>query len=178
MPEVGQIDTQQVLKLIEERSRELCDVVAALDQAMLDRPARAPGWSRLNVLCHLRYGAVASHQITDATLAGRAASFYPGGRDLQRPYTLEPALGEPPLHVVPSLRDECAGLLGTWRGLAAPSWELPVAGDEDDPTGACNTLRDLAVLRLVELMRHGDDLDLDLSPPPPALHTEHHPPCP
>ena len=41
------------------------DIVSALAaMGSLSAPSRLPGWSRLTVACHLRYGAIASRRMT------------------------------------------------------------------------------------------------------------------
>lgn len=162
--EVVGIDIERVLSLIEARSAEICDAAAELDIAGLEAPSSIAGWSRLTIVCHLRYGAQACRQITRATLAGRPSAFYPGGRELQRPYTLKPALGEPPVHVVPSLEHECALLGEVWRAVPDAAWALPLIADDDDDDPVAPTLSGLAHLRLSEVMTHGDDLDVGLAP--------------
>lgn len=152
---------------ISSRTDEICDRLDALDDLDLDRPSLLPGWSVLTIACHLRYGAQALRQLTTATLGDLPAAFYPGGRDLQRPYTLQPALGEPRLHVIESLRHESGELARSWAALDDDDWDrsiIPHPGD-DDTLGAMR-LRGLALLRLTEVMVHGTDLGLGMSPWP------------
>lgn len=161
------IDMAAVGAAIAARTDELCNRLAELDLDDLDRPSLLPGWSALTVACHLRYGAQALRQITSATLAEEPSAYYPGGRDVQRPFTLEPALGEPRLHVIESLRHESGELRGLWVALDDGDWDRTmVPHPEDDDSLGAMPLRDLALLRLVEVMVHGSDLGLGLGPWP------------
>ena len=152
---------------ISARTDELCDRLGALELDDLDGPSLLPDWTRLTIACHLRYGAQALRQITAATLAEVPSSYYPGGRDLQRPFTLSPALGEPRQHVLDSLRHESGELRALWVALEDGDWDRPMIPhpDDDDSLGAM-PLRDLALLRLVEVMVHGSDIGLGLAPWP------------
>ncbi len=166
---VGEVPEAEVVELVSERSREICQAVETLDAAELEHPSALPEWTRLTIVCHLRYGAQATRQMTEAALGGRPSAFYPGGRDLQRPYTLRPALGEAPLHVVESLVEECEALTALWSGLSALQWTL-VAREHDETRSLGDpTLADLARLRLTEVQVHGSDLDLGLSPWPASF---------
>lgn len=161
------IDMAAVGAAISTRTDELCDHLGALELDHLDRPSLLPDWTALTIACHLRYGAQALRQITAATLAEVPSSYYPGGRDLQRPFTLQPALGEPRLHVIESLRHESGELRALWVALDDADWDRAMIPhpDDDDSLGAM-PLRDLALLRLVEVMVHGSDLGLGLTPWP------------
>ncbi|MEM7284931.1 MAG: maleylpyruvate isomerase family mycothiol-dependent enzyme [Actinomycetota bacterium] len=161
------IDMAAVGAMVSARTDQLCDRLGTLEVDQLERPSLLPGWSVLTVACHLRYGAQALRQITAATLAEAPSAYYPGGRDVQRPFTLEPALGEPRGHVVESLRHEAGELRALWTALDDDAWGrsmIPHPGD-DDTLGPI-PLRDLALLRLVEVMVHGSDLGLGLAPWP------------
>ncbi len=149
---------------IQARTARLVAACAELDA--LEQPTLLPDWTVLTVACHLRYGAKVLTQITEATCAGQPSAYYPGGRDLQRPFTLRPALGEPRHHVIDSLAAESDALTRLLSGLSADDWDRPmISTDTTDPLGAV-TLRELGLLRLVEVMVHGSDLGLGLDPWP------------
>lgn len=57
-----------------------------LDDLALEAPSQLSGWSRLTILCHLRYGTQALRRMTIDALAGRETSYYPLGREHQRPH--------------------------------------------------------------------------------------------
>ena len=161
------IDMTAVGAAISARTDQLCDRLCELDVDDLEQPSLLPGWTVLTIACHLRYGSQALRQITSATLEGEPSAYYPGGRDVQRPFTLQPALGEPRGHVIDSLRHESDELRALWVQLADTDWDrtmTPHPGD-DDSLGAMS-LRDLALLRLVEVMVHGSDAGLGLAPWP------------
>ncbi len=163
------ISAVEMTKLVSERSEEVCAALEALDLGELDAPTALPGWSRLTIACHLRYGAQACRQMTEAALAGRPSAFYPGGRELQRPYTLRPALGESALHVMESLREECLSLAGLWAGLDEGDWGIVAYEHEETRSLGDPTLRELGLLRLTEVQIHGDDLQVGLGPWPAAF---------
>lgn len=100
------------------RTTTLLDILADLDDAELSGPSELPGWSRLTIACHLRYGAAAILRMTRDALDGQETSYYPEGRDRQRPKTLRPAPHE-------TARD----VLENWRALAAPSMRTGLPWD-------------------------------------------------
>jgi uncharacterized protein (TIGR03083 family) len=146
------------------RTAAICRSLGELDTDGLLSPSSLPGWSRLTIACHLRYGARALSRMTADAVAGRPTAYYPLGRADQRPGTLEPAPGEEPAGVVASLDEASAALTEDWRSLAPGGWGLPVlepAGQVDlGPT----TIATLVLLRLTEVEVHGTDLDLGLPP--------------
>lgn len=141
-----------VLEAIAVRTALVVDALAAAD---LGAPSALPGWSRETIACHLRYGAAALRWMTEDTIAGRPTAFYPEGRDVQRPATLQPAPGE---DVVTSLREVSAALDQAWAEVG--DWRATVI----EPEGVFPTLESMAVLRLTEVEVHGTDLDLGLPP--------------
>jgi uncharacterized protein (TIGR03083 family) len=147
-------------------ARRTGEVVAALDaldeSALLGRSA-LPGWSRLTIACHLRYGARALVRMTGAALRGEPAAYYPGGRLAQRPATLEPAPGEAPAEVASSLADHGARLHELWSGLDERQWRIEVREPGDRPDLGALPLVRLALLRLTEVEVHGTDLDVGLA---------------
>jgi uncharacterized protein (TIGR03083 family) len=144
------------------RSRT-ADVVAALDAvgpSAMDGSSSLPGWTRLTIACHLRYGASASLRMTIDALAGRSTSFYPAGRSVERPGTLAPGEGEEPADVVRSLAVTGDRLHDAWTPLSADRWPTVVEEPADNPDLGPVTIGRLAFLRLTEVEVHGTDLDL------------------
>ena len=116
----------------------------------------------MTIACHLRYGASAlAHMTTDA-LAGRPTSYYPGGREEERPGTLVPAPGETPRSVVTSLADHSAALNTLWNARDDAEWAKPVREPPDNTDLGVVELGRLPLLRLTELEVHGGDLGLGL----------------
>ncbi|MEL6983369.1 MAG: maleylpyruvate isomerase N-terminal domain-containing protein, partial [Actinomycetota bacterium] len=66
------------------RQSEIDRALAELDERRLRDPSHLPGWDRLTIACHLRFGAQASERMTTEALAGAPAAFYPKGRSHQR----------------------------------------------------------------------------------------------
>ena len=135
-------------------------LVGRLERVDLETPSLLPGWSRLAIVCHLRYDAEALRQMTIDAMAGRPASYYPEGRALQRPGTLEPRPGESPADVLASLREASAALDATWS--AVEHWPLNVHEPADNVDLGTVRLLDLPMFRLTEVEVHGTDLDVGL----------------
>jgi uncharacterized protein (TIGR03083 family) len=153
-----------IVEAVQRRSDELISAVRAQSDQHLALPARLPGWSRLTILCHLRFGATMTRRMTRATIDGQPTTFYPEGRATQRPTTLRPAPGESSQQVVESLAVQAAELADVWAGLGPNEWARPVV-DSNDSGGLRRvplTIGDLALLRLTEVEVHGTDLDVGL----------------
>lgn len=146
------------------RHREINRRLSNVDERELRSPSLLPGWDRLTIVCHLRFGAVATARMTEDAVAGRSTSFYPDGRAVQRQATLEPDRGESHADVVRSLADQSTRLDELWRTLDDRLWRLPVEEPEENPDLGRIDVWTLAILRLTEVEVHGSDLDLDLSP--------------
>ena len=134
---------------------QVCDALVRTD---LDAPSLLPGWSRRTIACHLRYGAEALRQMTVDALADREASYYPLGRDAQRPSTLVPR--GPDDDVVASLRHESDRLHEIWS--TVDDWALTVWEPANNPDLGNVPLRRLLLARLTEVEVHGTDLDAGL----------------
>lgn len=139
-------------------TRALVDAVADVD---LLAPSLLPGWSRLTIVCHLRYGAEAMRRMTIDALEGRRTAYYPEGRATQRPGTLEPRDGESPADVVQSLEDASAALDRTWSTLT-DEWRTLVQEPDDNFDLGAYPLFDMPIFRLTEVEVHGVDLDVGL----------------
>jgi uncharacterized protein (TIGR03083 family) len=148
---------------VARRTDEIVGAQRALDDEELLAPSTLPGWDRLTLVCHLRYGATALARKTQAALEGRTAAYYPAGRSRQRPGTLRPEPGETPSDVVASLARHSADLHASWSGLTEAQWQLDVVEPPDYPDLGTLRLERLPVLRLTEVEVHGTDLDLGLS---------------
>jgi uncharacterized protein (TIGR03083 family) len=136
--------------------------LAALSANDLQGESALPGWSRVTVACHLRYGAIALQRMTDDTLSGRDASFYPLGRERQRPHTLELAAGEQIEGLVGSVAGASRTLTDRWSELTVDEWGTPIREPRDNPDLGAPTLAELALLRLTEVEVHGVDLDVGI----------------
>ena len=148
---------------IARRTDEVVAALRSLDEPDLLAPSELPGWSRLTIACHLRYGATALAPMTDAVLADLPTSYYPGGRDRQRPGTLSPEPGETRAPSSRAWRRRSADLDARWAGLAPDDWSRPVREPDDLPDLGTLTLAQLALLRLTEVEVHGTDLGLGLA---------------
>lgn len=144
------------------RTAEIVQALAALDDEDLVGPSRLEGWSRLTIACHLRYGARTLSRMTEDVIAGRRTSYYPAGREHQRPATLTPDRGETPGEVVHSLAENGQLLDARWASLATEHWALPFREPDGNPDLGALPLVDLALLRLTEVEVHGSDLDVGL----------------
>jgi hypothetical protein len=147
---------------IDQRTDRIVEVLSQLDESGVAAASLLPGWSRLTIACHLRYGAEALRAMTEATLAGLPASYDPQGRAQQRPGTLLPKPGERTIDIVGSLAETAARLSHLWSALEEPTWNLQVGEPVGNLDLGPTTLGRLALLRLTEVEVHGSDLGLDL----------------
>ena len=144
-----------------ERTSLLITALRQLDDEVLHGASELDGWSRLTIVCHLRYGTVAALRMTTDTQSGRATSYYPHGRSRQRPATLLPAPHEQPRDVLDDWEQASAALTQTWSGLAPEEWALEVVEPADNPDLGTIPLARLALARLTEVDVHGVDLAID-----------------
>jgi maleylpyruvate isomerase len=147
---------------IEERTRQIADALGALDDRALRAPSRLDGWSRLTIACHLRYGAEALARMTRHAIAGAPTTYYPDGRDQQRPSTLIPRPGESGADVVASLATSGDEVVRLWSTMTDDDWRLEGSEQGDTFDLRSLSLADLALLRLTECEVHGSDLALGL----------------
>jgi uncharacterized protein (TIGR03083 family) len=155
-------EAPSLARAVLERSAAITETLLKLDPAELTAPSLLPGWTRLTIACHLRYGAAALQRMTEAAFRGERAAYYPDGRSLQRPSTLSPHPGEDAIDVVASLAGESFWLDQVWRDLTPADWATKVVEPKDNvDLGPC-TLSVLALLRLTEVEVHGTDLDVGL----------------
>jgi hypothetical protein len=56
---------------VAERTREITESLRSLDDGANRSPSLLPGWSRLTVACHLRFGAEALLRMTRDARAGK-----------------------------------------------------------------------------------------------------------
>ncbi len=154
----------EIAAAVAMRHRELSRVLETIDLETLLGESELPGWSRLTIVCHLRYGAQASEQMTSDALADLPTGFYPGGRAAQRPSTLQPAPDESAADVIQSFNESSAVLDETWSHIPAEAWDETTTREPvGNPDLGSFTLKELAILRLTEVEVHGTDLDLGLS---------------
>jgi uncharacterized protein (TIGR03083 family) len=153
---------QAVPDAIARRTDEIVAALGRLGESELHQDSELPGWSRLTIACHLRYGAEAVTRMTTEALGGRPTSYYPGGREAQRAATLAPAAGEAGRAVVDDLGHRGRALHSLWSSLSPGDWTTEVT----EPAGAVDlgpvTLTRLALLRLSEVEVHGTDLGIGL----------------
>jgi uncharacterized protein (TIGR03083 family) len=147
---------------IDHRTARIIEALSKLDESGVATASLLPGWNRLTIACHLRYGAAALMAMTEATLAGLPASYYPQGRAEQRPHTLLPNIGERPSDVVGSLARTSERLSHVWSSLHDATWNLQVIEPAENLDLGPTTLGRLALLRLTEVEVHGSDLGLNL----------------
>jgi uncharacterized protein (TIGR03083 family) len=144
------------------RTRQIVGALRDLGDQGLHSPSGLDGWSRLAIVCHLRYGAEALARMTRHAIAGAPTAYYPGGREQQRPSTLVPRPGESGADVVASLATSSDDLVRLWSTMTDDDWtrEGSKAGDTYDRRSL--SLADLALMRLTECEVHGSDLALGL----------------
>lgn len=151
----------EVARVAGERTGQLLAMLRQVDAAGFEAPSLLPGWSRLTIVCHLRYGTRALRRMTLDALAGRTTSYYPVGRAHQRPATLVPAPGERPIEVLDDWRSAAADLDGIWSTLDDAQWSTEVVEPPDNPDLGAIALGGLALARLTEVDVHATDLGID-----------------
>ena len=145
-----------------ERTAELAHRLLKIERSALVEHSLLPGWTRLTIACHLRYGAAALKRMTKTALRGEPTAYYPDGRALQRPGTLVPRRGEGPVDVVASLAGESFWLDQAWRDLTKIAWQTEVVEPKGNADLGPRGLDALVLLRLTEVEVHGTDLDVGL----------------
>jgi maleylpyruvate isomerase len=153
---------RQLAAAAAQRTEAIVGALGRLDDDALRAPSELPGWSRLTIACHLRYGAGVLVRMTRATLGGQPAAYYPEGRARQRPGTLVPSDGEPPRDVVVALAGYSRDLDQVWSTLDGRAWSRAVVEPRDNPDLGPSDLARLLLLRLTEVEVHGSDLGLGL----------------
>ncbi len=156
--------TAALVAAVAARHAEIRRVLRGLDEQQLRQPSCLPGWDRLTIVCHLRYGAATSRRMTDDAIAGRPTAFYPRGREGQRASSLAPMPDESPLDVVAALDDEARRLDERWSRVDQRHWQRSIEEPEGNRDLGPITLETLALLRLTEVEVHGTDLDLGCAP--------------
>lgn len=153
----------ELVEALQRRSATVVEALTALPyEDPLDAPSLLPGWTRLTIACHLRYGSHALLRMTSDALEGRPTAYYPEGRANQRPATLAPAPGESPRQVLADLAEAEAALVARWQDLAPADWRTEVREPGDNPDLGTVSLGVLAMSALTEREVHGGDLDLGL----------------
>ena len=152
----------ELIDSINERTRRIIESLRGLNEDELHRPSELADWSRLTIACHLRFGAETLSRMTSAALAGQPVTYYPEGRELQRPRTLLPVPGESPSEVVESLAIFSEELHQVWSGLGSSAWKADIAERLEDRDLGSVPLGRLPLLRLTEVEVHGTDLGLNL----------------
>lgn len=144
------------------RTAAIVDALNVGGSDALSAPSRLLGWTRLTIVCHLRFGADALLRMTSAGISGQRAAYYPDGRASQRPRTLEPLLGEDPMEVVESLRRLSTELDQVWNHLDDRAWGQKIIEPDGNPDLGTVQVSALPLLRLTEVEVHGSDLDIGL----------------
>jgi len=152
-----------------ERTTRLLRAVRQIDKASLEGPSQLPGWSRLTIVCHLRYGTHALRRMTQDALAGRETSYYPEGRDRQRPSTLVRFPGEGPCDVVNDWEAAASSLDWEWSAVEDVQWGTEVLEPAGNPDLGTIPLARLALARLTEVDVHGTDLGIGAADWSPTL---------
>jgi uncharacterized protein (TIGR03083 family) len=152
---------EELARAAGERTQRLIASLRELDEVALEAPSQLPGWSRLTIACHLRYGSHALRRMTLDALAGRETSYYPRGRVRQRPATLMPAHGERHSDVLDDWQSIAADLDSVWATLDDQRWRTAVIEPANNPDLGSVPLGRLALARLTEVDVHATDLGID-----------------
>jgi maleylpyruvate isomerase len=148
-----QSNYSHVVAAIARRTTEIVNRLGGVSEQELLAPSQLPGWSRLTIVCHLRYGAEALTAMTQATLNDSPTSYYPEGRDRQ---------GEGPHAVVAALGEVGETLQRLWASLGEREWQRVVVEPPDNSDLGAIPLGRLPLLRATEVEVHGTDLGVGL----------------
>lgn len=155
--------SQQIVDAGRERARNIVETLSGLDDDELRGPSGLPEWSRLTIVCHLRFGAGALSRMTRSAVQGMPVAYYPEGREVQRRGTLVPLAGESPQDVVSSLARLSEELHEAWTALDSGAWGAEIVEPQDNPDLGPIPLGRLPLLRLTEVEVHTTDLGLNLA---------------
>lgn len=150
----------ELARVAGERTSALLSRVRELGPEVLHEPSQLPSWSRLTIVCHLRYGSHALLRMTRDTLANRETSYYPDGRMAQRPRTLMPSPGESVQRVLDDWERAAVELDGEWSTVTVEQWKTDVIEPAGNPDLGTVPLARLALARLTEVEVHGTDLGI------------------
>lgn len=143
-----------------ERTRLVLSALRQMNEAVLERPSDLPGWSRLTIVCHLRYGTKALLRMTLDALTGRETAHYPLGRARQRPKTLVLSPNEKPADLLDDWQSAAEELDAEWSRLDDDQWATDVVEPAANPDLGTIPLARLALARLTEVDVHGTDLNI------------------
>jgi hypothetical protein len=154
---------QETIDAVDVRSRTIAHSLRALSEDELHQHSELPEWSRLNLVCHLRFGAEALIRMTGSAIQDIPVAYYPEGRDRQRPQTLVPKPGESPQEVVESFAQLSGELAVQWSCLPSAAWDRDIVEPPENPDLGRLPLPILPPLRLTEVEVQGGDLGLNLT---------------
>lgn len=160
MEDVAHAD--ELVRVGSERTHRLLASLRELSVHEFYEPSELPGWDRLTITCHLRYGTRALLRMARDGLAGRETSYYPAGRHRQRPATLRPAPGERPSAVLDDWGSAATELDRAWSAIRGDRWSIDVVEPSDNPDLGTVPLARLALARLTEVDVHGTDLGIGI----------------
>lgn len=161
MEDIARAD--EVARVAGERTQRLLEALRELDDRDFYEPSRLPGWDRLTIVCHLRYGCRAILRMTVGALAGRETAYYPEGREAQRARTLRPSPGERPTDVLDDWASAAADLDREWATVDRGDWSIEVVEPIHNPDLGTIPLARLALARLTEVDVHGTDVGIGVS---------------
>jgi uncharacterized protein (TIGR03083 family) len=150
-------------------TQRLLAALREMDDGDFAAPSQLPGWDRLTIVCHLRYGCRAMLRMTRDATSGRDTAYYPEGRDAQRPATLRPSPGERPTDVLDDWASAAADLDREWAAVDSDGWRTDVVESLDNPDLGTIPLARLALARLTEVDVHGTDLGIGVGDWNPTL---------
>lgn len=159
----------ELAQVASERTQRLITALRELHDPAFEAPSELPGWDRLTIVCHLRYGCVAMRRMTREAMAGRATAYYPEGRDTQRPATLRPSPRERPTDVLDAWSAAAGELDRLWATVDREGWKTDIVEPADNPDLGTIPLARLAMARLTEVDVHGTDLGIGFSDWSPTL---------
>ncbi len=152
-------DTERAVAACREAHARLVGRLGPVDDVVVHRPSRLPGWSIGHVLSHLARNADSLVRMLEAAGDGRSVAQYPGGPS-QRDGEIETGASRNAAAIVNDLRTSAERLDGAFAGASPAAWAGAGRTREGDPA-PCSLF---PLRRLGEVELHHVDLGLGYEP--------------
>lgn len=153
-----EVETRTATRLCFEHQELLLLRILGLGEAELRQPSALSGWSRAHVVAHLARNADAHARRVHGALRGIDESKYPGGEG-QRAKEIEVSVRQSRTDLLADAERSFAVLATAFREAEANGWPNgQYMGGGSYPVTAC------PAHRLREILMHGVDLDIGLTP--------------
>lgn len=143
------------LDAVRDAEARMLAAIAPLDDAVVARPSRLPGWTVGHLLTHLARNADSQRRRTEGAVDGVVVDQYPGGAD-ERAAEIEAGAGRTAGATVADVQESTEKMLAAWQGVPESAW----ANVTRDLSGRERTLDELPARRWQEVELHLVDLGI------------------